>query len=214
MRKKYKRLVYPIGHGSDCGYANWLNGTGITNNIEEADVCIALGGSDVSSHYYNQPNKYLSSSPHTDKEEYTDFQKAISLKKKIVATCKGCQWGSVLAGGALFQHMEHPYHHNMTTFDGKKLRINSLHHNLCDLSKLKDGSDYKLLGWAENLSPMHLNGYGENVPCEKEPEVVYFPKVNILGFQNHNEMIYRTNGFAPMIEWSQDLLEKFMVDAL
>lgn len=209
------RKIYVAGNGQNCyGYSNWVNPTGFTSKIEEADLVLGLGGADVSPEYYNQPNEFCSSSPGTDREEFRDYKRAIQLNKKILGICKGAQWAAALAGGAIFQHVDHPGQHYIRTFDGKILRTNSLHHNLADITKLKPGEDYKLLAWAENLSEVHMNGYGENITCELEPEVVYYPKINFLGFQNHNEMLYRNHFFSEMILWSKDILEKFMTNRL
>ena len=115
-----------------------------------------------------------------------------------------------MAGGAVFQHIEHPSIHNISTFDKKVILSNSSHHNLADLSKLKENIDYKLLAWAEGISNIHIDGYGDNVPCPKEPEVVYYPKINFLAFQNHNEWTLDNPEFTDMISWSKDIFEKFL----
>lgn len=196
------RLIYVVGANNydegihsnfiPChGYSNWTENTGFVKNIEDSDLVLGLGGSDVCSSYYNQPNSgFLGSNPSTDKKEYADYKQAIKLKKPILGICKGSQWGAALAGGAIFQHVTHPHWHKITTHDGKELIVNSLHHNMQDVSNLKEGEDYKLLAWAENLSDVHYNGYKENVTCLKESEVVYYPKINFLGIQCHPEMFY------------------------
>lgn len=209
-----KRLIYVIGGFGSChGYSNWLDGD-LTTSMEESSLCLGLGGSDVQAKYYNQPDSgHLSCSPETDKREYQDYKRAIKLGKKIYTTCKGLQWGSALAGGAIFQHVNHPYHHTIKTFDGKTLPVNSLHHNLCDLSKLKENEDYKLLAWTK-LSKVHIDGYGNDIPCEKEPEGVYFPKINLLGFQNHPELQNNNPQFEETMNWHREVLEKFLADKL
>lgn len=203
-------------HSTPCfGYSNWQKPTGFVKDIEDCDYVLGLGGSDVCSKYYNQPDSgRLCCSPQTDKLEYEDFKKAIKLKKPIVGICKSSQWGSCMAGGAIFQDISHPSYHELTTFDGKKIFCNSGHHNMQDLSKLKENEDYKLLAWTNNLSPYHINGYNENVKCEKEAEVVFYPKIKWLSFQNHNESIFDHPEFNDMIKWSQDILNKFMSDSL
>jgi hypothetical protein len=212
------RKIYVAGVGNQCyGYSNWLQGTGFVKNIEDCDLVLGLGGSDVSSHYYNQKDSgLLHCNYSTDKLEYRDFKRAIELGKKIVGTCKAAQWASALSGGAIFQHINHPYRHKIKTFDGKELLMNSLHHNMIDLSNLKENEDYSLLGWTENLSPYHINGDKENIECFKEPEVVFFKKTKWLGFQNHNEMLYRNGDkdCQKTIEWSQEILNRFMDDKL
>lgn len=220
------RLIYVVGANNydegihsnftPChGYSNWTENTGFVKNIEDSDLVLGLGGSDVCSSYYNQPNSgFLGSNPSTDKKEYADYKQAIKLKKPILGICKGSQWGAALAGGAIFQHVEHPSTHKVTTFDGKVLYYNSLHHNMADLSNLKENEDYKLLAWAENISSCHYNGYGENVECQREPEVVFYPKIKMIGFQPHPEMLYKNPNFKETIDWSQSILNKFLSEKL
>jgi gamma-glutamyl-gamma-aminobutyrate hydrolase PuuD len=207
-----QRKIYVVG--GDTGYASWMQGV-IVPKMEDADLVVGVGGSDVGAKYYNQPTTdYLGVDPITDKYEYESFQKAIKLKKKIIGICKSSQWGAALAGGAIFQHVNHPSYHSVTTFDGKKLFTNSTHHNLQDISILKKGIDYELLAWAENLSPFHINGYGKNVECLKEPEVVWYKKTNWLSFQNHNEWLLGNFQFKEVIQWSREILDRFMDDKL
>jgi hypothetical protein len=204
------------GFGSPCcGYSNWLNPDSFTGKIEQSTLVLGLGGSDVSSFYYNQQNSgRLYCDPETDKLEYEDFRKAIALGKKVIGICKSAQWGAAMAGGAIYQDVHHPWQHELTTFDGHKILCNSGHHNMQDVSNLKENNDYKLLAWTNSLSPYHINGDNENVPCEREAEVVFYPKINWLSFQNHNESIYDNPMFSPMIKWSQEIVKRFLAGQL
>lgn len=207
-----KRKIYVIGGAF--GYANWMNGRQ-THNIEEADLVVGIGGADISPHYYNDSDSgLLWTAPYTDSFEHKYYQKAISLGKKIVGICKGMQWGTVLAGGKLFQDIDHPGGHPIQTFDGQYLLCNSLHHNMARLDDLKENEDYKLLAWANKLSPIHITGTKENLPCEKEPEVILYPKINFLGWQGHPEMMYNSPRYAEMMNWSSNLLDKFLSNGI
>ena len=212
-----KLIVYVAASGNRCfGYSNWIKPTGFTTKIEEADLVLGLGGSDVGCQYYNQPDhgNHLYDQPQLDKHEYADFKQAIEMGKPILGICKGAQWMAAMAGGAIFQHISHPSPHLVTTYDGKELLVNSLHHNLQDVSNLKEGSDYKMLAWADNLSPFHYNGYNQNIRCEKEPEIVFYPKIKALGFQHHPEMVLHRPGFEETNLWCKDIFQKFMENKL
>ena len=207
-----KTKAYVIG--SAFGYANWMN-VDIVERMEQADLVVGVGGADVGHEYYGQPNSgCLHSSPPTDIYEFNYYQKAIKLNKKIIGICKGAQWAAALAGGAVFQDVRHPYCHDIKTDDGQEIIVNSLHHNMMDLSKLKKDKDYRLIAWAENLSPFHINGYGKDVKCEKEPEIVLFKKIRFLGLQMHPEMMLYNKHVTASMDYFQDLLEQFLVDAL
>ena len=138
------RKIYVVASSSDCGYANWMQHDGFTKDIEKADLVLGLGGSDVSSNYYGQPDKgnFLNNDSRLDEREYADFQKAIKLGKKIIGICKSSQWGAALAGGSIFQHVNHPFCHKITTFDGKVLLVNSTHHNMQNVLDLKENEGF------------------------------------------------------------------------
>lgn len=196
-------------------YCNWIRDKEFTHKMKEADLVVGIGGSDVSNIYYNQPDSgKLHCYPEFDKYEYEHYLKAISLKKPIVGICKGAQWASALSGGAIFQNIIHPHHHFIETNDGQRFIVNSLHHNLIDLSQLKENEDYKMLAWANHLSPIHINGYNQNIKCEKEPEIVWFKKINFLGFQMHPEMMHYNSKFDSTMSYFKNLLNLFMVGNL
>ena len=207
-----KRLVYVIASGShDYSYCNWMNIDGLTNDIHKATICMGLGGSDVSSHYYNQPDSgHLHTSDWTDTREYKDYALAIELKKPIVGTCKGMQWLAALAGGAVFQHINHPYCHFIETYDGQKILANSLHHNMADLSPLNEGEDYKLLAWSSTTSDVHIDGWNRNITCLKDPEAAWFKKINAFGQQYHPEMLLHEPKAKPLIAWARQTLDLFL----
>lgn len=211
-----KRIIYVAGNGKNChGYSNWLLPDEMTNDINKATIVLGLGGADVSPKYYNQPDSgLLYCDPNTDAKEYADFKKAIDLGKKIIGICKSSQWGAALAGGSIFQDVYHPGQHKITTYDGLELLSNSSHHNMQNVLDLKEGEDYKLLAWAKGISSYHINGYGHNIPCPIEPEVVFYPKIKWLSFQNHNESIFGSFMHVNMIKWSQGIVEKFLDDKL
>lgn len=174
-------------------YANWLQdkNTEFVNSVEEADLVIGEGGSDVNPQYYGQPNLYSMVNPQKDEYEYSMYKKAISLEKPILGICKGSQWLSVMAGGSLFQHVTgHGVNHHITVKEGHSLIVTSTHHQMADLRNLIEGEDYELIGWSENRSVCYKNGLSDTNVCEKEPEIVFYPKIKALGIQSHPEMVF------------------------
>ncbi len=79
---------------------------------------------------------------------------------------------------------------------------------------MKENEDYKLLGWSNNLSPFHYDGYKKNNNCIKEPEVIYFPKIKWIGWQGHPEMMFRNSEFDETMNWSMTILNQFLDDKL
>ena len=174
------------------GDADWLTADDnfVMSTIEDAELVIFPGGSDINPALYNeQIGSFTHFYREADERQLKYFKPYIG-KKKFFGICRGLQLLTAMAGGKLVQHSSHPYFHRITTYDGKILGTNSLHHQqayLLDMPK----EDYQLLAWAENLSPMHLDGTDSEYPTGdsyKEPEVVHYPNIGAMGIQGHPEM--------------------------
>jgi len=182
--QKKERKIYCIRGAR--GYAGWMNGT-IVPTIEEADLIVAPGGSDIDPRLYGrtQHHQFAWGSTRMENDgELEDLKKAIRLGKKIWGTCKGIQYGSALSGGLLVADVSHPYKHPIKTEDGKTLIVNSMHHQLCYPFNLpKD--EYRIIGWSEGISNHYDDVDGTQMEVPVEPEILYFPKTNYLGTQFH-----------------------------
>jgi gamma-glutamyl-gamma-aminobutyrate hydrolase PuuD len=224
------KTVYVVG--ADGYKSNYINWTGLeqTDDFENADLIFLEGGADWSSSFYNQPDSgYLNCFESHDHYEMHYINKAIESGKKIWGTCRGFQILPCIGGlkGGIFQHVKHPWYHGNTTADGKTLVTNSLHHNLVDVSNLKEGIEYIPLMWSKP-SPCHINGWKKNVPQTRDIEAAYFPKLGengarAMGTQFHPEMMYNSahykdketkKAIAQTIEWCQEKLNLFMEDKL
>lgn len=182
--------VFAIGWGD----AEWLT---VDDNfiesrsVEDADLIIFPGGSDINPELYKQPvGRYTHFYKNIDERQLEYFNPHLG-KKRFFGICRGLQLLTAMAGGELVQHSSHPFFHRITTYDGKILGTNSLHHQQAYLGNLVENEDYQLLAWAENLSNTHLNGNDVeyDLPRDyKEPEVVYYPKIKAMGIQGHPEM--------------------------
>lgn len=208
MEKKTRKIYCVRGTKS---HARWAQGIAV-DTIEEADLVISPGGSDVDYRLYSD-KEHPANWGHTPLErdsELKDLQKAIELKKPIFGVCKGGQYGCILSGGLLIQDVYHPGSHSMTTSDGKKIRINSLHHQMMYPFNL-DESKYKLLGWAENLSPHHEDGYQQEMNVPVEPEMIFFPETKFLSCQFHPESMSEGE---PALEYCRNLIDQLLENQL
>ena len=208
-----ERKIFVIGGVNS--YACWLQGV-IVKDIREANLVVIIGGADWGSKYYNQPDigHYVGDFPESDAWEMGWIQLAIKLNKKIIGICRGAQILPCLVGGSIFQHVRHSYNHFIETYDGQKLETNSLHHQLACLDNVKP-EDYKLLAWA-NPSPFHMNGWDQDVPQERDAEIVFYPTIGggALGIQGHPEMMCKTKWYEDTVNWCQNQLNLFMEDKL
>jgi len=180
--------TFAIGYGD----ADWLtrDENFIASSIEDAELVIFPGGADINPELYGeQVGSFTHFYTHMDERQLSYYRPYIG-KKKFFGICRGLQLLTAMAGGKLVQHSNHPYFHRITTYDGKILGTNSLHHQQAYLLDMPE-KDYRLLAWAENLSPTHLDGTDSEYPLEetyKEPEVVYYPNIGAMGIQGHPEM--------------------------
>lgn len=194
----------------------WLNDGNVSfvDSIEECDVLILPGGSDIHPKYYNQKKAVLTrvGPEHVDEQEKEAIEKAVSLNKFIIGICKGGQWCNVFNGGIMIQHVNHHsigrYHHIKDSDTGEVTLVNSMHHQMMFPYYLpKD--EYKLIAYSkqpyfdiENIS--HFSYIGEDdkqfTPIGTtlslkddrkfmEPEIIWFPKTKCFAVQFHPEMM-------------------------
>lgn len=160
-----------------------------TRNIEEADVVIFGGGADIEpSTYGEEPADCTGAHPEREREERHDFRTAQELGIKSFGICRGFQLICALSGGKLIQDVSnHSGEHEMITYDGAKVVVNSIHHQMINPYNL-DQSQYKILAWTERRSKRYIGARNKSVllPHDfKEIETAYFPKTNSLGVQWH-----------------------------
>jgi putative glutamine amidotransferase len=213
-KKKYYVSACSSGHG------RWLENLGYdhTTNIEESDVVIFGGGADIEPETYNEePGTQTYTSAGREKLERQDFQKALSLGKKMFGICRGHQLLCALAGGKLIQHVEgHSGDHDVTTLDNFTFRTNSIHHQMINPYVLP-AKDYKILAWStKKLSKVYLGAKDKRVwlPVDfKEIEAIYFPNIAAVGVQYHPEMMYG-NYHDGILNWTRKIFMKFMDNEL
>lgn len=205
-----KRKIYAVG--GDYGYSNWMQGE-LVETMEEADLVLFTGGEDISPELYNSSKHYTTScNKQRDTYEVEMYNKAKALGLPCIGICRGSQLLSVLSGGELIQHQEHPGNkHDIFTHDGRTIRVTSSHHQAQLPYKLPK-EDYKILGWTEGLLKFHKNGNNDEVNPEFECEDVVYYKANNLGIQSHPEWCYPPSSPSEiiMIDYYQELLNKFL----
>lgn len=209
---------------STCGKSNgnFIENLGFvhTKNIEEADVIIFGGGADIDPALYGEePGSSTYISKEREKEERSDFTKALQLGIKMIGICRGNQFLCAQAGGKLIQDVSgHGGNHNMTTFDGVTMRVNSIHHQMINPYSIKDKKNYTILGWGtERRSDRYLGARDKSIllPWDfKEIESIYFPKIKGLGFQFHPEMMYDRKEYQPAMDWVIKTCSKFFNNEL
>lgn len=193
--KKFKK-VFVIGGGGD---GDWIEDSVRVTKLEQADVVIFPGGTDINPSIYGEKcNKhtYINTwSMERDAKEIEAYSKCLALGIYTCGICRGLQLQTALNGGKLIQDISHTGQHWVSAYDGKRFIVNSLHHQMCNPYMLPD-DHYNLIAWASELSS-HYTGednkelqfpsHAFNSGGFMEPEILFFPKTRSLGCQFHPE---------------------------
>jgi len=167
------------------------------SQVDASSVIVYEGGSDISPELYQERRGTWTHQPNhqRDELEVALFNFARVRGAGFIGICRGAQLLTALAGGKLFQDVTgHHQNHVMQTDTGKRMMTTSIHHQMMNPFVLPD-EDYKLIAWAtaplrglNALSTLYLNGNDTTdfIP-EREPEIVWYPKIKSLCIQGHPE---------------------------
>lgn len=181
-------------------------------DITKDSTVIFWGGEDICTSFYNaQPAATWTVATHEpsirDQVERVIYEAAIAAGSKIIGICRGAQLVCALHGGSLLQHVNgHANNrgHIIHTNEEKMQFSNSYHHQMMNPFKL----DHELVAWTHpRKDDFVIDAAGNKaVPFEKEPEVVWFPKIKALCIQGHPEYVDEKHSFA---KYAAGLVEKY-----
>ena len=186
----------------------------LTDNPEEADALVFMGGADISPSIYHQPvhNRTTGISPNRDRYEIA--MALMSMDKLKVGVCRGAQLLNCMSGGSLIQHVEgHASgRHDLKLISEGGLIMRSVpstHHQM--MLPSPDMASRKILAvaydekndrdWISNINQKHvpdvmvkekmpfLNKYRSRDfnPFTQEAEIIYYNSTNSLCIQSHPE---------------------------
>lgn len=161
-------------------------GFDLTESLDDANLVVFTGGTDVSPSLYGESRHYLTSVSDTVRDEFevSVFNRAMELKIPKFGICRGAQFLCVMSGGKLYQHVEnHDMGHVMIT-RYMNLNVTSSHHQMM---RIDDSVDADVLGWSKTRSDEYHSPRGLEEPPEKDLEVVYFRETDSLAHQPHPE---------------------------
>ena len=194
-------------------YSQWIENVEVVEDVASADLVLFEGGEDVSPSIYGQnAHRLTRANKVRDAKEIPIYEEALALNKPILGICRGAQLITAKQPyGMLIQHQPDPTSfHSIKTFDGKELTITSSHHQAMYPFRMPK-SQYKIIGWTENMLKFHEGAREKELNPPVECEIVYYPKANALGIQGHPE--WMDNESATCI-WLRDLLNKFLTKQL
>jgi putative glutamine amidotransferase len=196
------------------GYSNWIPRSKIVYKVEDADLVMFSGGSDIGPYLYGDRRGKYTNDPdyQRDRFEMELFNYCLEHNKPMLGICRGSQLICALSGGKIIQHQSQRIEngiHTVFTNDGK-LSITSSHHQaafpyfMCE-------EDYEVIGWTTNQSLFHLNG--NNVEISNNPfrevEICLYKNTRALGIQGHPERMDR-NSYPETFAILDKLVERLL----
>jgi carbamoylphosphate synthase small subunit len=174
--------------------------------MTEFDSALVIwGGADISPDFYSHEmsRRCAPYAGRRDQVEWQLLQEAIEMEIPIIGICRGAQMVCAAAGGFLIQDVEgHAgYDHHVVTQEGLILKVNSLHHQMMVPAPQNPGDpavEYELVAWAiKNQGEPYIYRDDRIFKPEKygfehwkEPEFLYFPKIDAYAVQWHPEMMF------------------------
>ncbi len=194
MVQKKKIKVFIVGGGH--AYISMMFTLGYygVQTVEEADIVLFTGGSDVNPELYGE--KCLSKT-HFDRfrddYEIDVYNRARALSIPMVGICRGGQFLNVMNGGKMFQHVAgHCGEHDAFTVPHNKkdkvlkIRVTSTHHQMMIPADKKES----IILLVAHESTERYTEQRTELGKTKEPEdveVVMYTDTDCLCFQPHPE---------------------------
>jgi len=184
----------------------------LPHKFERPSLVVFAGGTDVNPLFYGENRLPITGYPDKkrDENEALWFSHCRINKIPMVGICRGSQFGCIMSGGSLYQHVtNHGIHglHDVITDDGRVFGVTSTHHQMMR----PEFTNHELIAWTpERRSKVYLYDHkGEDVPQlpEKEPEVVYFKDTDFLAVQYHPEYM---ESYEEGRVFFGELLEKYI----
>lgn len=157
--------------------------------IDDYDVLVLTGGSDVNPHIYGDVPIPQTSPPNEnrDRREWIATEMAFDTNKPVIGICRGSQFLNVINGGQLIQHVTgHTQNHPIFLKGGGICWATSTHHQM-----MVPTQHAELLAYAYGRSSAYMTGGNVEVNEEEisrqEPEIVYYPHTRSLCIQPHPE---------------------------
>ena len=162
-----------------------------TGKVLFVDALLLWGGEDIHSSLYGKTgaikNQAKGEFPsNRDTVEWWAIHEAHIHNIPIIGVCRGAQILCAFAGGSLYQHVtHHNTAHKITTYSGEIFAPSAGHHQMMNVSTV----EHELLAWNSGIksTEYHIDRLLIEHFVDKEPEVVWFPKIKGLAIQPHPE---------------------------
>lgn len=165
-----------------------------TNNKDEADLFVLMGGADIGSEWYGQKQHPRTTDPNViwDMATASLIEYAWKNRKPIIGICRGAQFLNAVCGGDMYQHVDGHTGGNHSVLDletGQVHVTNSIHHQA--MIPHKSATIVGVTKEIVSTCRSYMKGDSlvnlVNVGDEPEVEVLYYPHTKSLCFQAHPE---------------------------
>jgi GMP synthase-like glutamine amidotransferase len=162
------------------------------DTIEEADLVVFGGGSDVEPLLYGESNEHAHPTVYFSKErDAADIQVYLQARKQgtpMMGVCRGAQFLHVMNGGKLFQDIDgHQGPHKAFALKDKLMieKVSSVHHQACIMNK--EGGMEVLLTTGTQSSVRWLNADEKYKKPTMDIEGFFYRDTGCFGVQGHPE---------------------------
>lgn len=173
--------------------------------LQQGDVLLFEGGTDIGSHLYGEERNRYTSPPDRlrDLFEVGMFTQAKKLGLPMIGICRGAQLLCALSGGKLVQHVDmHGRDHWVTDYKGDEYKVTSTHHQMMYPKDVK----HHIIA-STNVAKIYLGENEQPIHMEEDPEIVWFPETKSLAIQGHPEYSSATPEFvAKTLEYTLDFI--------
>jgi gamma-glutamyl-gamma-aminobutyrate hydrolase PuuD len=178
---------------------------------DEADLVVFTGGPDVNPALYGEKDIHSQThfSDNRDRSDIHLWEHCVKNGIPMFGVCRGAQFGHVMKGGKLFQHVSSHYHdHDM--WDLKKHvsigKVSSSHHQMV----MRDGPGMVVLGdsYASQMTPKFINSRQSISGGMSDVEAFFYRDVCFFGVQGHPEY----KGYTRFAKWTLDCINEFVLE--
>lgn len=176
---------------------------------DEADLVVFTGGSDVNPKLYGQTDLHPQTtfSDVRDRNDIHLWEHCVKEGIPMLGVCRGAQFGHVMKGGKLFQHVGGHYQdHEM--WDLKKHvsvgKVSSVHHQMV----MPGHPEMIPLGDTMHAgnTPHYINSKEHVTNLRGDIEAFFYRDVCFFGVQGHPEY----KGYTRFTKWTLDRLQEFI----
>jgi gamma-glutamyl-gamma-aminobutyrate hydrolase PuuD len=178
-------------------------------DIASADIVVFTGGcADVSPELYGEEkHKTVMSDKEEDMRDILVFREAVALGVPMIGVCRGAQFGHVMNGGKLFQHVDnHNKAHNIFVRRGGYYiqDVSSVHHQMC---RPNEQGGMEIIAETYQSTGKWINDkicFPSNT--DFDIEAFWYPETAFLGVQGHPEY----PGFEEYTQFFMELIEEYI----